>query len=182
MPDDQIDTPAVRAEGAYRGFVEGELHEVDGADAVLAAPALLEHARDDPPFFEPHEDAPVLVEPDEVVQHLDHARLIVHLYVERRRQLALARNQFIVDVQLLLDSLVSHEPLGTHHLLDLGADRLPVLEDEGDHRSDLDPADALQADDGLYAPVTDLLVGGDVQQVLAGELLHRRLSSSSSRP
>ena len=50
-----------------------------------------------------------------------------------------SRGWRVVDVELGLDGLVGEHALGPRHLLDLEADRVAVLEHEGDERADTDP-------------------------------------------
>ena len=56
-------------------------------------------------------------------------------------------DQRVVDVELGLDGLVGDQLLGPGHLLDLEADRVAVLEHEGDDGPDADPPALLQGDD-----------------------------------
>ena len=70
--------------------------------------------------------------------------------------------------QLGLDGLVADELLGPGHLLDLEPDRVAVLEQQRDHRPDVDPAPLLERDD-LGAELGPLaLVGAQVADVVDG--------------
>ena len=80
----------------------------------------------------------------------------------------------VVGVELALDGLVGQHALGPGHLLDLEADGVTVFEHECHHRSDRDPPQLLQSDDAGSLLLPDSFVGAQVDDVVEGELGHRR--------
>ena len=88
----------------------------------------------------------VLVDADQAVElGADPARL-GDLDEQRRRELARARHQLVVDVELVLHALGLVDPLDEQHLLHLEAQRLAILEHERHRRADRHAPRALVRD------------------------------------
>ena len=140
--------------------------------------APLELARDRHARLESHFQRAVLVQTDEPIEDLPHAPRIIHLDEEGRRQLVGPGDEVVVHVELRADRILPDEPFRPHHLLDLGAERFAVLENERHHGPELNAAPLLQLDHRREALLADRFVRREVQEVARSELPHGAGSSS----
>jgi hypothetical protein len=104
---------------------------------------------------------------------------------EGRREVSVAGQEPVVDVELLADPLVGRDPFGPRHLLDLEPHRFYVLEEERDDRTEADATEPLELDHPLPVLVAHPLIGAQVHDVVEVErpdpvLAHRAHETDSS--
>ena len=109
---------------------------------------------------------------DQTVELRPDASGLGDLDEERRRELALSRNQLVVDVELVLDPCRVSNALDEEHLEDLEAERLPVLEEQRDVISHRHPARAFVGDDGAAVVGAQARVGLEVDEVFSLQPSH----------
>jgi hypothetical protein len=97
----------------------------------------------------------VLVESDQSVELLASVGFGRNLEEEGCRQLGVAGQKSVVDLDLLVDALVAGDVLGAAHLFDLKDQRVAILEDQGNAVANRDAAVALELDDALAQVVAE---------------------------
>src|SRR6185369_11750561 len=98
-----------------------------GGDPLLGLAPVLEHGGDAALADEQRE---MPIEPDEPPELLAHALLLAELDEQRRREVALAGQELVVDCELLADRVEIRHALDPEHLLRLVPDRRPILEEQ----------------------------------------------------
>ena len=160
-------------ESPRRVGVEREADVLDRGDAVLLALLRIEAGRDARlAAVRAESQRHVLVDPDEAVELRADARELLDLDEERRRELALAGHQLVVDVELVLHLRGRVDSLDLEHLLDLEAQGLAVLEEQADALADGEPARALVLDHAAPVLVAQPRVGLAVDDLLEAQRPH----------
>ena len=164
---------------------EPEPHVMDRRGDLLAGQrlgmGLFGPARHHLPRGELDPDGPF--DPDQAREPVAELGLAGQLDEQGRRELALARQEPVVDLQLVADPLVGGDPFGPGHLLDLEPHRLGVLEDQRDDRTEPDPPAPLELDHPAPIVVADPLVGAQVDDVLEPERrTHRVQGAGLTKP